>query len=204
MTRNFQIIVDFKFWMAHELAHVYTPDIAGSEAGEDFADALAGALLFPKSVAEIVYPNVVGQRSSQGEIRELKRLASAYSISLFSVFCEINHYAKFQKLPLLQTKAKDIHAIRNSQRGKLMSDIFFENTPLEPLVQLGAVSLGIFFFVFGIKRFSCLGDTTAKVFNESLRGCRYCPQRHLDEFFELYGCRARSCQLIPHYQSLFS
>ncbi len=46
---------DFKFWMTHELAHIYTPGLAGTEEGEDFADALAGALLFPKSVAEVAY-----------------------------------------------------------------------------------------------------------------------------------------------------
>lgn len=129
---------DFKFWMAHELAHVYTPDIAGSEAGEDFADALAGALLFPKSVAELVYPHVVRQRSTQGEIRELLRLASAHSISFFSVFCEINRYAKAHKLPILRSKERDIHAIRNSLRGKLMSEILFESTPPEPSAYINA------------------------------------------------------------------
>jgi transcriptional regulator with XRE-family HTH domain len=125
-------IEDFKFWMAHELAHVYTPDLAGSEEGEDFADALAGALLFPKSIAEVVYPNVVRHRSIQGEIQELKRYANEHSISLFSVFCEINLYAKVQGLPTLRCKETDIHAIRNSQRGKLISEILFEPTPPEP------------------------------------------------------------------------
>lgn len=92
---------DFKFWMAHELAHVYTPDLAGSEEGEDFADALAGALLFPKSIAEVAYPHVVRQSSMQGEIRELQRHAKAHSISLFSVFCEIKRYAKSHSLGML-------------------------------------------------------------------------------------------------------
>jgi transcriptional regulator with XRE-family HTH domain len=123
---------DFKFWMAHELAHVYTPDLAGSESGEDFADALAGALLFPKSIAEVAYPKVVRQKSISGELRELQRQASAHKISLFSVYCEINRYAKAQGLPTLHCKEKDIHAIRNSQRGKLISEILFGPTPPEP------------------------------------------------------------------------
>jgi transcriptional regulator with XRE-family HTH domain len=120
---------DFKFWMAHELAHVYTPHMAGSVAGEDFADALAGALLFPKSIAEVVYQEVIRQRSIQGEIRVLKRHASLHSISLFSVFCEINRYAKSQSLPVLRCKEKDVHAIRQVQRGKLMSEILFKDSP---------------------------------------------------------------------------
>jgi Zn-dependent peptidase ImmA (M78 family) len=64
---------DFKFWMAHELAHVYTPDLAGTDEGEDFADAMAGALLFPKSLAETAYPQAVRQSTPAGEIRELQR-----------------------------------------------------------------------------------------------------------------------------------
>lgn len=129
---------DFKFWMAHELAHVYTPDLAGSEEGEDFADALAGALLFPKSIAETAYPHVVRQSAIQGEIRELQRHAKAHSISLFSVFCEIKRYAKARSLPTLRCKEADIHAVRNSQRGKLISEVLFEETPPEPAAYIAA------------------------------------------------------------------
>jgi len=129
---------DFKFWMAHELAHVYTPDLAGSEEGENFADALAGAMLFPKSIAESVYPHVVRQSSIQGEIRELQRHAKAHSISLFSVFCEIKRYAKSHSLPTLRCKDADIHAVRNSQRGKLISEVLFESTPPEPAAYIAA------------------------------------------------------------------
>ncbi len=129
---------DFKFWMAHELAHVYTPDIAGKDEGEDFADALAGALLFPKSLAETAYPQVFKQTTASSEIRELQRYANTHSISLFSVFCEINRYAKAQGLPALRCKDTDIHAIRNSQRGKLISEILFEPTPPEPSAYIAA------------------------------------------------------------------
>ena len=129
---------DFKFWMAHELAHVYTPGLAGSEEGEDFADALAGALLFPRSIVEVAYPHVVRQDSIPGEIQELQRYARMHRISLFSVFCEINRYATAQSLPALRCKDTDIHAIRNSQRGKLISEILFKPTPPEPAAYVAA------------------------------------------------------------------
>jgi len=129
---------DFKFWMAHELAHVYTPDLAGLDEGEDFADALAGALLFPKPLAEVAYAQTTKQSSSTGEMRELQRLAAAHSISLFSVFCEINRYAAAQGLPLLRCKEGDIHAVRNSQRGKLVSEILFAPVPPAPEAYVAA------------------------------------------------------------------
>lgn len=131
-------IEDFKFWMTHELAHVYTPDLAGSVEGEDFADALAGALLFPKSMVEVAYSHAARQNSEAGEIRELKRYAADNSISLFSVYCEINRYAKAHGLPVLRCKDADIHAIRNSQRGKLISEILFEPTPPDPAAYIAA------------------------------------------------------------------
>jgi len=131
---------DFKFWMAHELAHVYTPDLAGSEQGEDFADALAGALLFPKTLAEAAYAHAARQSTPAGEIRELQRYATAHSISLFSVFSEVNNYAKAQGLPSLRAKETGIHAVRNSQRGKLVSEILFEPTPPEPAAYMAAAA----------------------------------------------------------------
>lgn len=129
---------DFKFWMAHELAHVYTPDLAGQNEGEDFADAFAGALLFPKALAKAAYHQAAGQRDAMGEIRELQREASAHSISLYSVFCEINNYAKAEGLALLRCKDSEIHAIRNNQRGKLVSEILFDPTPPEPTAYMAA------------------------------------------------------------------
>ncbi|WP_213959583.1 XRE family transcriptional regulator [Variovorax sp. dw_954] len=129
---------DFKFWMAHELAHVYTPGLAGTEEGEDFADALAGALLFPKSLAEVAYPQAVRHSSVTGEIRELQRYADEHSISLFTVFSEINRYAKAHGLPDLRCKDTDVHAIRNVSRGKLISETLFEPTPPEPTAYIAA------------------------------------------------------------------
>jgi len=83
---------DFKFWMAHELGHVYTPDLRGSEA-EDFADALAGALIFPESIAGSAYHQIVRCRTAKTKILKIREYASCYSISLISVFYEINKFA---------------------------------------------------------------------------------------------------------------
>lgn len=86
-------LIDFKFWMAHELAHTYTPSLTGTDAGEDFADAFAGAFLFPQSCAEDAYAKVVAHRQEARRVNEIKRIASAAVISFYTVYSEINNFA---------------------------------------------------------------------------------------------------------------
>ncbi len=128
---------DFKFWMAHELAHVFTPDLAGKDEGEDFADAFAGALLFPVELARTVHEKVSGGNKAH-ESKVLKAFASERGISLFSVFKETNRYAQAMGLPPLKLDASEIHAIRNAQRGKLVSELLFAPLPPEPSVYVTA------------------------------------------------------------------
>lgn len=120
---------DFKFWMAHELAHVYTPELAGKDKGEDFADAFAGALLFPKELAQHVYALTTHASSKAEEIAILKKYAHEHQISLFSVFCEVIKYAKAEDLLPLRAIDTDIHAIRNMTRGNLVSHELFIPEP---------------------------------------------------------------------------
>lgn len=128
---------DFKFWMAHELAHVYTPDLAGQEPGEDFADAFAGALLFPKELAQSVYERAAcGSKANEATV--LQTFALEHGISLLSVFSETNRYAEVNKLPLLKHDAREINAMRNVQRGKLVSELLFAPLPPAPSVYLAA------------------------------------------------------------------
>lgn len=122
-------IEDFKFWMAHELAHVFTPTLAGSDEGEDFADAFAGALLFPKDLAQEAYADATRTRSVAAEIAVLRRYADEHQISLFSVFCEVRNYARHLRLPLLKITDREIHAVRNHVRGSLVSETLFKPRP---------------------------------------------------------------------------
>lgn len=92
---------DFKFWMAHELSHVYTPGLRGNEA-EDFADALAGALIFPESIAGSAYRRIARCRTVKTKISKIREYASCYSISLISVFYEINKYAAYYGFPNIE------------------------------------------------------------------------------------------------------
>jgi len=122
---------DFKFWMAHELAHVYTPEIAGKDEGEDFADAFAGALLFPRELAHAAYAEAAKQRAKTPQMEVLRRFAGQHHISLFSVFCEVRNYAEATGVAPLKVLAADIHALRNLTRGALISESLFKPQPPE-------------------------------------------------------------------------
>jgi len=128
---------DFKFWMAHELAHVFTTKLAGTEEGEDFADAFAGALLFPKAQAQLAYERLITLNKAQ-QLEQLKQLTEEAGISLFSVFSEINRYAETQGLSPLKHTDNEIHAVRNLRPAGLVSENLFKPMPPEPSAYIAA------------------------------------------------------------------
>lgn len=122
-------IEDFKFWMAHELAHVYTPDLTGTLEGEDYADAFAGSLLFPPACAEIAYHEACKQPTEAAEIRVLQDHAHHHEISLNTVYRRVKAYAAFEKLPTPRAAERAIHMARNSRSGPLVSEALFDPLP---------------------------------------------------------------------------
>lgn len=92
---------DFKFWMAHELGHILAPSLLDDE-GEDFADAFAGALLFPQPLAEYAYRQVVAVKNKGAQMNLIKQIAEANIISPITVYYEMSHYAKQGNLPKIE------------------------------------------------------------------------------------------------------
>lgn len=91
-------IHDFKFWMAHELGHCLSPALSGDEA-EDFADAFAGALLFPHDLAMVAYKKLAKQTTIGKKINHLISLAKKYIISPYTVKGQVEKYAQQAGLP---------------------------------------------------------------------------------------------------------
>lgn len=83
---------DFNFWMAHELGHVYTPDLCGTDEGENFAEGFAGALLFPEVCAAKLYDKLKG-KSDAVIVNAIKAVAKDYVISPITVWSALNDYA---------------------------------------------------------------------------------------------------------------
>jgi transcriptional regulator with XRE-family HTH domain len=90
-------IHDFKFWMAHELGHCLSPSLSGDEA-EDFADDFAGALLFPKELAENAHREILSQATSAAKINKVLDIADNQCISPYTVLRQVNKFAKYAQL----------------------------------------------------------------------------------------------------------
>jgi transcriptional regulator with XRE-family HTH domain len=104
---------DFKFWMAHELGHVLSVGLleaGATEAAEDFADAFAGALLFPEAAAAPAYAEYQRKKSDMSRIQDLVRVGDNYLISPFSVYKEIEKYAGENALEFTPVPQTLLHA----------------------------------------------------------------------------------------------
>lgn len=77
-------VIDFKFWMAHELGHALAPKLDGDE-GEDFADAFAQALLFPQESVVELRPELRRCPSVQSRINLIKQVAESMLISPLTI-----------------------------------------------------------------------------------------------------------------------
>lgn len=118
-------VEDFKFWMAHELAHVYTPDLAGTNEGEDFADAFAGSLLFSSAMAKVAYEKILVGSSAGAQISILVGIADKHRISALTVFNQVKLYAQNNKLTPLKLNDKTVNRARNKKDGKWVSELLF-------------------------------------------------------------------------------
>ena len=123
-------IEDFKFWMAHELAHVYTPMLTGDDEGEDFADAFAGALLFPSHFAQQAYIEIT--KSRQNLLKVLEQHADKHQISLNTVYQQVKLYANSTNDSSLDEFETKIHVTRSIKRGALVSQRLFKQSPILP------------------------------------------------------------------------
>ena len=90
-------IHDFKFWMAHELGHCLSPSLSGNEA-ENFADDFAGALLFPKILAQQALQDINSQQTSATKISKVIEIANKQVISPITILGQVNKYANHMGL----------------------------------------------------------------------------------------------------------
>jgi transcriptional regulator with XRE-family HTH domain len=126
-------IHDFKFWMAHELGHCLSPSLRDTEA-EDFADAFASALLFPREQAEAAYIEVSRLRSKRTQLERLAEIANRCMISPNTIYKEMNRYAeRVGKQPIdLEPDLYKWTATLNKQFPNVSEIIFGDTKQLTP------------------------------------------------------------------------
>lgn len=128
-------IHDFKFWMAHELGHVLTIDLLRErkiDEAEDFAEAFAGALLFPEPLAEMAYAEYSKAKTNQQRLQCLGKWAKKHTISPNSVYHELQHFADAHELDYHTLPKAELFAYIayfNKQFKTLSEALFDGNLP---------------------------------------------------------------------------
>ncbi len=123
---------DFKFWMAHEFAHVLAPGLRGDE-GEDFADSLASALLYPRQAAEAGYRDVRSLRGGGARMNAIKDIARELTISPITVHERLRCFAESEGLPMIDLGSAIYGAARNVNREyQTVSEALFGEGAPEP------------------------------------------------------------------------
>jgi len=122
-------IHDFKFWMAHELGHVYAPALCG-DAGEDFADAFAQTLLFPEASAQAAHDDLSNIRGKGARINRIKDIAREYGISPTTVNLALKEYARERGVESVDV-GKDIYpaSMNFNKEFNTVSGLLFPQMP---------------------------------------------------------------------------
>ena len=132
--------IDFKFWMAHELGHALAPSLTG-EAGEDFADAFAQALLFPDDGASRLRGNLLPLTNVARRVNAIHEEAKKHLISPYTIRMAIEAYEEAKGLdPLdLGDEGPFMGAVKNLCQGyKTLTQALFGKDKPEPMVYAAA------------------------------------------------------------------
>ncbi|WP_139163017.1 hypothetical protein [Desulfonatronum thiosulfatophilum] len=85
-------LLDFKFWVAHEIGHIITKCTCDVDLSEEFAELFAQSFLFPEEIAAKAYKDLVGLDANQ-LVAEMIALADPLFISPYTIYKSVNSYA---------------------------------------------------------------------------------------------------------------
>ena len=131
--------LDFKFWLAHEMAHMLTPSLVGTEAGEDFADAFAGSLLFPQKEAANAYRTCLRAKNPFQVLQTLEQFAADFRVSLNTVYWQCKRLAEAKDTTPLAVDSTRLHQQRrllDRKVGKIRQHFFVDSPPAKNYVEV--------------------------------------------------------------------
>lgn len=135
-------IVDFKFWMAHELGHSLAPELA-EDAGEDFADSFAEALLFPEACAAKLSAELQRLPDVARRIKRMRSEARDHVISLYTIGSAVERYESARKRPKTDFGRTSgfMGAVTNLAKGyQTVAAAQFKTLPPEPMTYVKEAS----------------------------------------------------------------
>lgn len=122
---------DFKFWMAHELGHVLSVSLLETkdiDAAENFADAFAGALLFPGEAAARCIIPYRKAKTPPAKVKVLMEAALEYLISPLSIYKELEKHARATGCSFEDLDQSFLHARIHTfnEKFQTISEILFD------------------------------------------------------------------------------
>lgn len=148
-------LLDFKFWMAHELGHALAPTLDG-DVGEDFADAFAQALLFPESDVVALRPRLQGLATVALRLQVINKAAAKHVVSPYTIRRAIMTYEiEHESTPInLGPEGKFMAIATNFKKQfKTVTQLLFKDTIPEPSDYMGSARS-----VFGSAFFEALAS----------------------------------------------
>jgi len=132
-------LCDLKFWLAHELGHTYTFSTLQGDAGEDFADGFAGALLFPEVLSLPLYKEASAMRSIHARVQQVNAAAAGQGISPVCVAKQLDRYADRHGLPRVIDDNKALYQALELSKPPLASKELLGSDELElkDLIRVG-------------------------------------------------------------------
>lgn len=127
-------VVDFKFWMAHELGHSLAPDLHGDE-GEDFADSFAQALLFPEKHVVSLHRELSELTRLSLRVARIQAEARKHIISPYTIRLAIEAYEVARRVEKVDLGAPGNFMAASSsfiKGGRKISEVLFKNQPPMP------------------------------------------------------------------------
>jgi len=119
---------DARFWVAHELGHVYTFEVLAEKDSETFSDAFAGTLVFPVALAKAAYESLTGVRVKNQKLEILKTYAKQMHVSPICVAKQVDRYAKSRQQAPVNAEFDGLYAALSPtvKREKTVAEEFFD------------------------------------------------------------------------------
>ena len=133
-------LLDFKFWMAHELGHALAPTLDG-DVGEDFADAFAQALLSPESHVVALRSRLQGLVNVASRVQVINEAAAKHVISPYTIRRAIMAYeVAHDSTPINLGPEGQFMAIATNlkKQHQTVTQLLFKNPIPDPSAYIGS------------------------------------------------------------------